>query len=121
MKIRARKMTKGSLFKLIFIGFGMPLFPLMLIYGIASLFGAHTVTVNHVPVTGIMGLFSMLLIYPVFCFVFSGMIWVCFALGLWIYSMFGKIELEFVDVDVVDVIPKVDEQRDEDFYRRFTG
>lgn len=101
MRIRAKKICKGSLFKVIFIGFSVSLLPFILICGVASVFGAETVTVGSKQVTGIMGLVAAMLMYPVFCFVFSAMIWICFAFGLWVYSLFRKVELEFADCEIV--------------------
>lgn len=102
MRIRARKLRRGSLFKLIFIGTSASLIPFTLLCGIASVFGAHTVTVNDRPVTGIMGLMASLILGPVLCIMFSAVMWVGFVFGLWIYSMFREIELEFVDGEVVE-------------------
>lgn len=102
MRIRAKKLSKGSLFKLIFIGFCVPLVPFILLCGIASVFGAATITVNDRPVTGIMGLITSVIMCPIFCFLFTSIVWVMFAFGLWIYSKFRKIELEFADAEVID-------------------
>ena len=114
MKIRAKKLSKGSLFKLIFIGFSIPLLPFMILCGIASIFGADTVKVGNKPITGIMGLIASLIMYPIFCIIFSSMMWLSSALGLWIYSMFRKIELEFLDAEVIEVIPASEGQKNED-------
>ena len=101
MRVRAKKMTKSSLFRLLFIGFAIPLFPFMLACGIASAFGANTVTVNNRPVTGIMGLVAALIMYPFFCVIFPSIIWVGCAIGLWVYSKFRKINVEFVAGEVI--------------------
>ena len=114
MKIRAKKLSKGSLFKLIFIGFSVPLLPFFLLCGIASFFGANTVKVGNKPITGIMGLIVSLIMYPIFCITFSSIMWVGSALGLWIYSMFWKIELEFSDAEIIEIIPASEKQKKED-------
>jgi hypothetical protein len=101
MKVRARKLTKKSLFKLLFIGFAIPLFPFVLLCGIASIFGAGTVTVNNQPVTGIMGLVAALIMYPIFCIIFPAIMWVGCAIGLWVYSKFRNIEVEFIEGKVI--------------------
>ena len=121
MRIRAKKLSKGSLFKIIFIGLSISFFPFILLCGIASIFGAPTVTVNHQPVTGIMGLAASLIMYPIFCILFSSIMWISIALGLWIYSMFQKIELEFSDADVIDTIAAVERQKNEDIQLRHEG
>ena len=111
MKIRARKLTKGSLFKVLFIGFATSFFPFILICGIASLFGASTVTVNDRPVTGIMGLVAALIMYPIFCLIFPSMMWLGYAFGLWVYSWFRKIEIEFVEGEIISGTPSADTER----------
>ncbi len=114
MKIRAKKLSKGSLFKLIFIGFSLSLLPFILLCGIASIFGAHTIRVNNKAITGIMGLAASLILYPISCIIFSSITWVGCALGLWIYSKFRKIELEFSDAEIIDIIPASEAQKKEE-------
>ena len=58
MKIRAKKIGKGSLFKIILICQVVPFGILFLICGIAAAFGAETVTLNGVAKTGISGLIT---------------------------------------------------------------
>jgi hypothetical protein len=94
-------MTKGSLLKLLFIGFCTTILPFILLCGIASAFGAHTVFVNRKPVTGTEGLIVSLVLGPLACTLFTAFAWVGFAIGLWIYSKFSPIELEFVDAEVI--------------------
>lgn len=102
MRIRARKLSKGSLFKLIFISTSVPFFLFFVLCGIASVFGAHTVRVNQSPVTGPTGLLAALAMYPIVTLLFSGFAWLTGAFGLWIYSKFRFLELELVDAEVVD-------------------
>lgn len=105
MRIRARKLTKGSLLKIIFIVNCIILLPFTLLCGIASIFGAHTVTVNDRPVTGTTGFVASLVLGPFFCIFFSAILWVISAIGLWIYSLLSPIELEFVDAKVISPQP----------------
>jgi len=101
MKIFARKLTKSSLFKVLFIGFAIPFFPFALLCGIASLFRASTVAINNRPVTGVMGLLVAIIMSPVFCLIFTSSMWLWYALSLWVYSWFRKIELEFVEGEII--------------------
>jgi hypothetical protein len=101
LKISARKITKGSLYKLLLIGISIPFLPFFLLCGVASIFGANTVHLGEKPITGIMGLISAVLMYPAFCLMFSGFAWLCIAFGLWFYSKFKKIEISFMDGEVV--------------------
>ena len=101
MRIRAKKITKGSLFKLIFIGISIPFLPFFLLCGIASVFGGETVKWGGEPITGLMGLLAAVLMYPVFCLLFSCFAWLGGAFGLWVYSRFRQLELAFEDAEVL--------------------
>jgi uncharacterized membrane protein YdbT with pleckstrin-like domain len=102
MRIRARRLSNGSLFKLIFVGASISLLPFFTLCGIASIFGANTVRVNDSPVTGPVGLVAALILYPVFALGFSCVAWLIGAFGLWIYSKFRRLEIELVDGEVMD-------------------
>lgn len=102
MKIQARKLTKKSLFKVILISYAIPFFIFFLICGISSIFGANTVRWNNETIVGSKGFFAALAMYPFFCLLFSGLSWLGSAFGLWVYSKFKKLELEFVEGEVID-------------------
>ena len=74
----------------------------MLFCGIAALLGSDTIKLNGSPVTGVPGLLSAVVMYPLFLFFFSAFIWVGSALGLWAFSWFRKMELDFVDGAVIE-------------------
>ena len=76
----------------------------LLLCGIAAYFGAETVKVNNANVTGVKGLVSAIVMYPLFLILFSFFAWIGSALGLWMYSWFRKIELEFVDGEIIQEI-----------------
>lgn len=57
MEITAKKISKRSLFKILFIGLSLGFFTFFLVCGVASLFGAETVNWNETPVTGTSGFF----------------------------------------------------------------
>jgi hypothetical protein len=102
MRIRARRLSNGSLFKLIFVGASISLLPFFILCGIASIFGANTVRVNDSPVTGPAGLVAALIMYPLFALGFTCLAWLIGAFGLWIYSKFRWLEIELVDGKVMD-------------------
>ena len=102
MKIRAKKLKKKSLFKLILVSFSVPMGFFFLLCGIASIFGAETVKWNEQSITGIKGFVAALLMYPVFILFFTAFSWIGAAIGLWMYSWFRKIELEFVDGELIE-------------------
>ncbi len=97
MKIRARRLRSGALFKLMLRGLAAPLGIFFLVCGLAALFGAETVKWNDEQVTGLAGLLAALLLWPVFTLVGAGLLWLLVAPGLWIASLFGSVELEFVE------------------------
>ncbi len=54
--VRIRRLSAGSIFKLIAIGLGCSLIPLSFFFGLLAAFGAQTVTWNGQQMTGIAGL-----------------------------------------------------------------
>ncbi len=102
MRIRVRKLSKGSLFKLISIGAFISFLPFFVLCGVASFFGANTVRVNGSPVTGPMGIVAALIMYPIFTLLFCCFAWLIGAFGLWVYSKFRCLELELVDAEAID-------------------
>jgi uncharacterized membrane protein YdbT with pleckstrin-like domain len=102
MRIRARRLSNSSLFKLILVGASISLLPFFILCGIASIFGANTVRVNDSPVTGPAGLVAVVILYPAFALGFSCVAWLIGAFGLWVYSKFRWLEIELVDGEVMD-------------------
>jgi hypothetical protein len=101
MKIIAKKLTKGSLFRLIFISSFIPMGLFFLFCGLAAIGGAATVKWNNEAVTGGKGFGAALLMYPFFMGFFTVFTWIPTALGLWIYSWFKPLNLEFVEGEVL--------------------
>lgn len=98
MIIVARKISRDSVFRILFIGLGGTFFMLFLLLGIGALFGADTVSFDDEPVTGIKGLGVALLMWPVFSFLMSAFLWCACIFGLWLYSLFAPIKVEFKNV-----------------------
>ncbi len=97
MEITVKKISKRSLFKMLFIGFSLSSFVFFLMCGIASIFGAETVRLDGAPVTGTTGLLLAMAMWPVFSFFFALFMWCCVAFGLWIYSFAKPLNLSFKD------------------------
>ena len=95
MIIQAQKISKKSFLKLLFVAFSLGFFFFFLLCGIAAVFGAQTVTYEGAPVTGIKGLIATLFMWPIFSIVFTGFMWLIGVLGLWVYSFFSPIEIQF--------------------------
>ena len=79
----------------------MPLGLFCLLCGIAAMFDAETVNFNGSPQTGIGGLIGAMLMYPIFLLFISCFIWIGAAPGLWMYSWFKEIEIEFEDAIII--------------------
>jgi hypothetical protein len=97
-KIVVRRLRGGSLFKLIFIGNFTFFLPFSLIAGILAMFGADSVTWNQQPVTGIPAFIVSLFGGLLTGLVLSALGWVAMFIGLWIYSRFKSIQLEYIPI-----------------------
>ncbi len=95
MEITVKKISKRSLFKMLFIGFSLSFFVFFLMCGIASIFGAETVKWEETPVTGVSGLLLALAMWPIFSFFLALFMWCFVAFGLWIYSLAKPLKLVF--------------------------
>lgn len=95
MEVIAKKISKKSLFKILFIGFTTGLTIFSLLCGIAAIFGAETIQWNGIYRTGIEGLIYSIFMGPVLGIVFSCVIWLFIVPGLWIYSFFQPLKVSF--------------------------
>ncbi len=98
MEVIAKKISKKSLFKLLFIGFTVGLTIFSLLCGIAAIFGAETVQWNGIYRTGVEGLLYSIFMGPVLGIVFSCVIWLFLVPGLWIYSFFQPLKVSFKNI-----------------------
>ena len=92
-----RRLSTGSVFRLAAIGFSCSLIPFALLMGVFALFGFHTVTWNHQPLTGVKGLLGSPFIGLFLAALFTAFIGVCLSLGLWIYSKFRPLTLQVLE------------------------
>jgi len=98
MDITAKKITKGSVFKINFIGLATGFFIIFLIFGVLAIFGAETVKWEDQPITGVKGFITAMLMWPFFSFFFAGFVWLISILGLWLYSFIKPITISFKDI-----------------------
>ena len=96
--VEARKISKASLFKLMLTGASIGLFLLFLLCGIAAIYGYETVSFNDKYITGLWGLITALLMWPIFSLLFTCFGWVVITFGLWIYSFFRDLRVAFREV-----------------------
>ncbi len=94
--IKVERLRAGALFKLIFIGNILFFVAFSALMGILSFFGAATVTWNDQPVTGVAGLISAPFIGVFIALILSAFQWIFMFTGLWLYSKFRNIELEYI-------------------------
>lgn len=94
--ITVKRLRSGTIFKLLLIGNLVFFLPLSLLAGVLSMFGASTVTWNGQVITGLPALLVSPLSGALFTLVFSILGWVSVFIGLWIYSAFRPLELEFI-------------------------
>ena len=95
MIVTADKISKGSYFNLLITSIFFGFFFFFLLCGIAAIYGAHTVSWNGKPVTGINGLFTAILMWPFFSLFFSCFLWVFGSFGLWLYSFYKPLTIRF--------------------------
>lgn len=97
--VTIRRLGTGSVFRLVAIGCFCSLVPFATLMGVFALFGFHTVTWNHEPLTGIGGLLASPFIGLVIAAGFTLFFGLCLSLGLWLYSRFRPLTiLIFEDV-----------------------
>jgi hypothetical protein len=96
--ITTKKLSTGSIFKLIAIGTLCSIVPLSIFMGVFALFGANSVSWNGKPITGFAGLAMSPFIGLFISFVFTALLGVFVSLGLWVFSKFRTIQIEVKDV-----------------------
>ena len=98
MEVTSNKISKKSLFKLLFIGLTTSMSIFCILCGVAALFGAQTIEWNGVHRTGVEGLVYSFFMGPLIGLIFSCFMWVFLVTGLWVYSFFKPITMSFKQV-----------------------
>ena len=93
--VQTRGISGGSLFKLLFVGYLLSVGPLIIIFGIFSLFGAETIHVNNEAVTGFKGLIASIIMAPIFSGISACINWVFIAFGQWLFTRFHSLKFNF--------------------------
>ena len=99
MEITFKKIAKGSLFRLLAIGFFTGFFVVFTLFGVGALFGFDTVNWNDSQVYGVSGLFVSWAIWFVFSLFFTVYNWLICLLGLWLYSLQKTLTLTFKEAN----------------------
>jgi uncharacterized metal-binding protein len=113
-KIRIKHLKGSSLFKLISIGNIIFFVPFSIITGISTYFGIGKaiITWKGKPLTGIAGLVASPFFGLFVGLVISAFLWVAIFVGLWIYTKFKPLELEFIPFSQADNDKSTDYIRD---------
>ncbi len=91
-----KRLTAGSVFKLVATGTMITLGLFGTLMGILAFFGAGTVNWNQQPLTGITGLFAGPILGLVFGFFLTILGWIGFCFSFRLVSLFTSMELEYV-------------------------
>ena len=94
-RITARRLTAKSLFKLIFISGLIPSCLFFAGIGLSAAAGAQTLQLNGHYLTGPTALIAALLLWLPCLGLFSALLWLFAAPGLFLWSLFKPIHLEF--------------------------
>lgn len=95
-EISVRRLSVGTIYKIVAIGFFMSFVPCFTLMGIFALFGAHTVRWNGAAITGIWGLVSSPFLGFLVSALFTVILGSACAFGLLLYSRFASLRLRFV-------------------------
>jgi len=98
--ITIKRFTAGTLFKIVGIGCSISLLSFAVLMGVLALFGAHTVHWNRESITGISGLVASPFIGLFLAALFTIFGWVGFALSFWLFSLFGRLRVDYISDDV---------------------
>jgi Na+-transporting methylmalonyl-CoA/oxaloacetate decarboxylase beta subunit len=96
--ITTKKLSTGSIFKLIAIGTICSIVPISIFMGVFALFGANSISWNEKPITGVAGLAASPFIGLFISLVFTALLGTLVAFGLWVFSRFRTIQIVLKDV-----------------------
>jgi hypothetical protein len=92
-----RRLSTGSVFRVVAAGAFFSLIPLALFFGILALFGLNTVKWNNQPIYGVSGLLVSPLIGLILAVFFTAFGGLALAFGLWLYSKFRPLRLRLIE------------------------
>jgi hypothetical protein len=98
--VNIKKISAGTVFKLISTGLTVGFLPLFTLFGVMGALGMETLQWNDEYVTGIKALFIGPLMAVFMSLMFTFIIGSITVFGLWIFSFFKSINIEFVVNDL---------------------
>lgn len=94
-QLEIKRLTMGTIFKLLLIGGACSFIPFSLLMGVLSYFGASTVTWNGHALTGTSGLLASPFIGVFITILIAGFFGLFIAAGLWLYSRFWPLTVHY--------------------------
>ncbi len=95
--LTVRRIRTGSVFRIVAAGAFFSIVPFAALMGGFALFGFHTVTWNHEPITGIAGLIASPFIGAFVAAIFAGLFGLLLAFGLWLYSKLRPLTIQVLE------------------------
>lgn len=99
--IRVKRISAGSMLKLIAIGLYLSIVPFSLVVGVLSLFGIGGVMWNGRPLHGVTALVASPFVGVFVATFFTAIVWAACSFGLWVFSKYRPIVLELQDADSI--------------------
>jgi len=93
--LEIKRLSFGTVYKILAIASGFSLVPLSILMGLFAFFGAETIVWNGQHLTGMRGLVASPLVGVALSLIFTGFLGTLFACGLWLYSKFRPLEIEY--------------------------
>jgi len=94
-QLRARRLTSGSVLKLVLLGLLWGFLPLMLFAGVLVALGLGSMTWNGQAVTGIWAVVAGPALGLLMALLCTGLVGGVMALGLWLYSQVRPLTLDY--------------------------
>jgi len=93
--LEIRRFSFGTIYKILAIASSFSLVPVAVLMGLFAFFGAPTIVWNGQHLTGLMGLIASPFVGIMLALIFTGFLGTLFACGLWLYSKFSSLEIEY--------------------------
>ena len=94
-----RRLKTGSVFRLVAAGTFFSLVPFCTLLGLLALFGSEYIKLNEEPVVGLKGLIVSPFVGIFFAVIVTALFGVMLAFGLWVYSQWKPLALDFVPAE----------------------
>ncbi|CAJ0894291.1 hypothetical protein [Ralstonia flatus] len=98
--IKVKRISAGSMLKLIAIGLYLSIVPLSLLVGVLSLFGIGRVMWNGRPLYGLTALIASPFVGVFLATMLTAIVWAGCSFGLWVFSKYRPIVLELQEADL---------------------